>query len=109
VTIHVSDSPGGPRVLSAEGELDIVTAGALDAAALAAGASALVLDLSRVTFFDSAAVHFLDRLLRSGVPVRVVAPKGGMPHRVLEIVGMLSCVDEDLDAARLELDANPEA
>jgi anti-anti-sigma regulatory factor len=86
-------------VLAAEGELDIVSVQPLDVASLVAGASGVVLDLTRVTFFDSAATHLVDQLLRSGVPARVVAPKGGLPHRVLEIVGMLACVDEDLDAA----------
>jgi anti-anti-sigma factor len=105
VTITVTDSTGGPRVLTAEGELDVLTAEPLlaQASALVAGASAVVLDLSRVTFFDSAAVHFVDLLLRRGaevsVPVRVVAPAGRPPHRVLGIVGMLSCADEDLETA----------
>lgn len=109
--LHVTDPPRGPRVLSAQGELDVLTSEPLRGrvAQLVAGASGVVLDLTEVTFFDSSAVHFVDLLLRegarTGVPVRVVAPKGRMPHRVLEIVGMLACVHEDLEAARDGLDA----
>jgi anti-anti-sigma factor len=106
--MSVRDSAEGPRVLTAEGELDILTTEALPlrVPALVAGAVAVVLDLSAVTFFDSSAVHFVDLLLREGarvgVTVRVVAPKGRPAHRVLDLVGLLACVDEDLETALID-------
>lgn len=105
MNIQESSSAEGHRVLTAEGELDVVTVEPWKAQVpeLVEGASGLVLDLTAVTFFDSAAVHLVDLLLREGaargVAVRVVAPRGRIPHRVLQIVGMLSCVDEDLETA----------
>jgi anti-anti-sigma factor len=105
MTLSVSDPASGPRLLQPEGELDLLTVEPMLAQvpALVEGASALVLDLTGVTFFDSAAAQFVDRLLREGarcaVPVRVVAPRGGRARRVLEIVGMLDCVVEDVASA----------
>jgi len=83
----------GARVLRMRGELDIAVAPGLETQVpqLVAGATGLVLDLTAVTFFDSAGVRLVDRLAREcgrlTVPFAVVARPGTTPARVLEIVG----------------------
>jgi anti-anti-sigma factor len=96
----------GVRVLRAGGELDIV--GATDLLGrvvdLIEGASGVVLDLRPVTFLDSAGVRLVDRFAREcghrGVAFVAVAPLGGAPRRVLEIVGFgPPLVVDELEAA----------
>ncbi len=105
------DRADGVAVLRAAGELDAARAPQLLPRADALldgelrGARGVVLDLSRVTFFDSSGVRLLDRLLRGcaarGARVRVVAPPGSPTRRVLELVGMTGpLVEDDLGAAR---------
>jgi anti-sigma B factor antagonist len=83
----------GPRVLRMRGELDIAVAPGLlpRVPDLVAGAPGVVLDLTAVTFLDSAGVRLVDRLAREcgrvGVPFVVVATPGKTPARVLDIVG----------------------
>jgi anti-sigma B factor antagonist len=83
----------GPRVLRMRGELDIAVAPGLlpRVPDLVAGAPGVVLDLSAVTFFDSAGVRLVDRLARecgrARVRFAVVATPGTTPARVLDIVG----------------------
>jgi anti-sigma B factor antagonist len=75
------------------GELDIAVAPGLlpRVPDLVAGAPGVVLDLTAVTFLDSAGVRLVDRLAREcgrvGVPFVVVATPGKTPARVLDIVG----------------------
>lgn len=96
----------GVRVLRAEGELDVISVPPVLAstASLVQGAHGVVLDLSRVTFFDSSGVRLVDRLSREAARVRaayrVVAPSGSTARRVLELVGLATLLaDEDLPAA----------
>jgi anti-sigma B factor antagonist len=83
----------GPRVLRMRGELDIAVAPGLlpRVPDLVAGAPGVVLDLTAVTFLDSAGVRLVDRLAREcarlGVAFVVVATPGTTPARVLDIVG----------------------
>lgn len=85
----------GVHVLVLEGELDAISAPLLEPGLLdlVSAAVPLLVDLDQTTFFDSAGVRLIDRLRRrcgsQGVALRVVAPVGSMPRRVLEIVGML--------------------
>lgn len=97
--------PGGPddvRVLRASGELDVVTwqeeVGGVPS--LVPPDRPLVLDLTDVTFFDSAGVRMLDALAREsakyGQSFRVVAPPASRSRRVLDLVGLgdgLACDD----------------
>ncbi|MEU6591613.1 ANTAR domain-containing protein [Streptomyces sp. NPDC046881] len=93
-TLAVDGRAEGDRVaLTARGELvhgctDTLT-GAL--AALPAGAARVDLDVSGVTFLDTAGLAVLDTLaaygLRRGVPVRATGWRG-QPRRVLELVGL---------------------
>jgi anti-sigma B factor antagonist len=80
-------------VLRADGELDLAAVPDLLARVpdLVDGAAGVVLDLRPVTFLDSAGLRLLDRFAREcgqrGIPFAAVAPSGGGPRRVLEIVG----------------------
>ena len=103
---HVTSSDGGLRVLRATGELDVLGVAPLleQAPDLVKGATAVVLDLSDVTFFDSSGVRLVDTLSRrcavAGAGFRVVAPPGGRSRRVLELVGMADdLAEDDLDTA----------
>lgn len=106
MTLEAVPAPGGVRLLRVHGELDVVAADALtrDVARLTGGTGPLVLDLSLVTFFDSAGVRFVDRLARecdrTGWPFRVVAPNGTRARRVLDVVGLSAgLATHDVDAA----------
>jgi anti-anti-sigma regulatory factor len=70
VRVVMHDAEG---VVSLHGDIDVGVAGEFDAAAheLARADLPVHMDASRVTFCDSAAVHFLALLLRSGLSVRV--------------------------------------
>ena len=108
---HVTSSDGGLRVLRARGELDVLGVAPLleQVPELVRGATSVVLDLSEVSFFDSAGVRLVDRLARScdrnGAGFRVVAPAGGRARRILDVVGIgdaLACesVDDAVAAVR---------
>lgn len=107
MTVQPLPDQDGVRVLRADAELDATTVPPLLAAVptLVAGAQGLVLDLSAVTFFDSAGVRLVDRLSREsarvGARFRVVAPTGTTGRRVLELVGFAAVLAvEDLQTAR---------
>ena len=107
---HVTSSDGSLRVLRATGELDVLGVAPLleQVPDLVKGATAVVLDLSGVTFFDSSGVRLVDHLSRqcaaSGAGFRVVAPPGSRSRRVLELVGMSDpLAEDDLDAALASL------
>jgi anti-anti-sigma factor len=103
------DRPDRVRVLQAWGEMDLtvvpaVVAGLQD---LVAGAPAVVLDLSAVSFFDSSGVRLVDQLARicggAGAAFRVAAPPESAGRRVLEIVGMGALLTDTLGAAVSEV------
>jgi anti-sigma B factor antagonist len=93
LTVDVRPGAGEARVLRMRGDLDIAVAPELmpRVPELVAGVPGVVLDLSAVTFFDSAGVRLVDRFAREcgrdGVAFAVVAAPGTPPARVLEIVG----------------------
>ena len=93
LTVDVRRGAEEPRVLRMRGDLDIAVAPELmpRVPELVAGVPGVVLDLSAVTFFDSAGVRLVDRFAREcgrdGVAFAVVAAPGTPPARVLEIVG----------------------
>lgn len=79
-------------MVSLSGELDLTNARELEERlrALAPAESALVLDLNRVVFIDSAALHVLFKLARhlgQGSLVLVLDPEAPV-SRTFEIVGM---------------------
>jgi stage II sporulation protein AA (anti-sigma F factor antagonist) len=69
------------------GEVDMATADRMYRAAVADGAGSATLDLSAVTFFDSAAIHALIRLAERYPGALAVLPSAQV-RRVLEISGL---------------------
>ena len=108
MTLEARDD-GALRVLVATGELDAaVVPELLDTLpSLVAGAAGVALDLTSVTFFDSSGVRLVDRLTRTCARAStgfvVVAPRAGLPWRVLDLVGFGGQAVEDVAAARARL------
>jgi anti-anti-sigma factor len=69
------------------GEVDVVTAPRMYAAATSHPATALTLDLREVTFFDSAAIHALVKLTERFPGSLTVLPSAQV-RRILEITGL---------------------
>lgn len=106
MTIEPLPLDGGVRVVRFSGELDFSTTAELvpELGGITEAAEAVILDLTAVSFFDSSGVRLVDHVARScahaGVAFRAVAPAGGVPRRVLEIVGLAdSLTSLDLEAA----------
>jgi anti-sigma B factor antagonist len=103
--VTLPDRGDGVRLLCASGELDVAVVPALlpEVRDLVSAARGVVLDLSDVTFFDSSGVRLLDRIAgecqRAAASFRVVAPPGSAPRRVLELVGLVELVADDLATA----------
>lgn len=98
----------GVCVLRITGEFDAVSAQPLhDQVTALVGGEPLVLDLTRVTFFDSSGVRVVNRLARTHderAGFRVVAPPGGRARRVLDIVGFgTGVVTDDVEQALAQL------
>ena len=111
IVIAPPSRPSEPHVLTITGELDVATVPDVlgRVPELVPGASALVVDLSEVSFLDSSGVRFLHRLARAceqaGTGLRVVTPPVCRARRVLDIVGMTLLVVDDLPSARAALAA----
>src|SRR5690349_24333206 len=88
----------GTVILTCVGEIDTRVAPALRAQVLKliSDRTGVIIDLTPVTFFDSAAVRFLDDIAREcahhNTPVKAVAPPGTPARRVLDIVGMSAMI-----------------
>jgi anti-anti-sigma factor len=79
---------GDRVVVTVSGEVDMATADAMTRAATdAEAATAALIDLRAVTFFDSAAIHALLRLAEHYGAAFEVLPSDQV-HRVLEISGL---------------------
>ncbi|MET0425388.1 MAG: STAS domain-containing protein [Actinoplanes sp.] len=78
---------GDRVVVTVSGEVDMATAEAMTRAATARAATAALIDLRAVTFFDSAAIHALLRLAERYGAAFEVLPSSQV-HRVLEISGL---------------------
>lgn len=98
----------GIIVAAVEGEIDSSNAAELRLALserLPSASSALVLDLSEVTYLDSSGVHLLfdlgRRLAARRQSMRLVVPPVAPMRRVLELcaVGSVAPMDDSLDAA----------
>lgn len=75
------------------GELDMSNAGDIHQRLLTAGRDSLrlLVDLSELTFIDSAGVSALDQLnlaLTQDGQLQIIAPDGSIPARTLALVGM---------------------
>ena len=81
-----------PHVARLDGEIDLANAKLIEAEVLCAlgDASALIVDLAAVTYFDSSGMRMLDGLARAcrtaGIPLRVVAPDGSPARMILRVV-----------------------
>ncbi len=114
-TISVSGADGGPAVVSAAGELDIVGAPALARAFAGLERSDLTgvaVDLSELTFIDSSGISTLataaQRARARGVWMVVAVPAGDV-RRVFDIVrfGDFVQLEDSLPAALLRLETGP--
>ena len=88
-------SAGEPTVIAPEGELDIAHVGDFRAALSAAAAeheTAVVVDLSDVSFIDSsglgALVELHNRLRRDERRLAVIAPGGSAPAVLIDLAGL---------------------
>jgi anti-anti-sigma factor len=94
--LEIDDAGGGVVVASLSGELDLTNARQLEEGlqAAAEGISLLVVDINRVVFIDSAALHVLFRLAatreRDGL-VLLMEPNAAV-SRTLDIVAMKDAV-----------------
>lgn len=77
----------GRATVTVTGEVDMSTADTMRRAALPDDVSAAVLDLRRVTFFDSAAIHAVLQLAEVYGGALTVFPSAQV-RRVLEISGL---------------------
>jgi anti-sigma B factor antagonist len=94
-----AELPSGGLLLEAAGELDIATVPELRErldAAVDAGVSRVVLDLTGVSFMDSvamAAILHARRGLADRGSLAVVIPSGSYTRLVVEIAGLPRCLD----------------
>jgi anti-anti-sigma factor len=87
-TFSAAAEVAGDRVtVRVTGEVDMATADAMFAAAAPAGVTGATLDLTAVTFFDSAAIHALVRLSERYPDELSVLPSPQV-RRVLQISGL---------------------
>ena len=83
----VGEVAGDRVVVTVTGEVDMATAGALFEAATPGRVTAAAVDLRAVTFFDSAAIHTLVRLVDHYAGAIEVFPSDRV-RRVLDIAGL---------------------
>lgn len=100
MTVDVEDRADGVRVLRAHGEIDLVAVEQLpEPSELVRAGAPLVLDLSAVTFLDSAGVRLVHQVAgtcgRNRDAFCVVAAPGSRPRRVLDVVGLAQPYAED--------------
>jgi len=82
----------GVPVARVWGELDVASASDVFAAiGKTVGPAEVIVDLSEVTFIDSSGLAALVALARAAT-VRVVAPHGSPPRRVLDLTGLASAL-----------------
>jgi anti-anti-sigma factor len=89
-----------PRVAHLSGEIDVANAAELFSTVRAGGDGGVVVDLSDVSFVDSSALNQLV-LLHNDIELRIVAPAGTPPSRLLELTGLVQVfqIYGELDAA----------
>jgi len=106
-----SERRGAAQVVAVSGEIDLSNAAALEGEIMrhAADAGAVVLDLSGLSFMDSAGVALLQRLARAvrerGGRLRLVAPGPSPVGRLVTLTRLEALIprDERLDDAVQEL------
>jgi anti-anti-sigma factor len=112
---NLEHDEAGVACVALTGELDLTNADELAErlAAIANGATGLVIDLNRLVFIDSAAIHRLFEIAREGRPGRLafVVERGSAVAGTLEIVelGRVAPLTSSLDEARAILARAPSA
>lgn len=103
---------GGATVVHLSGEIDMANAPAISLAVVRnlTGAGAVLIDLTEVTFLDSAGVRLLDVLVGDledhGVPIRFVVDEGGAASKTLELCAFRDdLLATDLNRAADELNS----
>ena len=84
--LHQSDGAEPPRV-SASGDIDLHNVEALQRLILDADSPALVVDLSAVTYCDSATLGVLLAAAKT-TRLTLVMPAGGTTHRLITLTGL---------------------
>lgn len=84
--LHQSDDAEPPRV-SASGDIDLHNVEALQRLILDADSPALVVDLSAVTYCDSATLGVLLAAAKT-TRLTLVVPAGGTTHRLITLTGL---------------------
>ena len=104
----------GCAIVRLHGDVDHVNADEMQLEVLSAtrAAAGVVVDLTAVTFLDSAGLSCLDRIVaafrKRQAPVRVVAPADGVVRFTLDLVGFLpELLCHTLDEALDELNRPP--
>jgi anti-sigma B factor antagonist len=104
-TVHVEPSRGRASVVAIAGELDLSTIPRMESPLLEQirQRSAVVVDLSQLSFIDSCGIGVLFRASResNGVPMHVVVAEGSQVERIFEIAGVNGAlpVHRDREAA----------
>ncbi|MEW6583570.1 MAG: STAS domain-containing protein [Actinomycetota bacterium] len=99
------DWAGGVALVAVNGEIDLSNGASLERRLRTecAPATAVVLDLSGVAYMDSAGLALVDGLARDlagrGAGLRLVAPPGSAPQRVIALAGLDVPLDPTRDAA----------
>ena len=103
---------GGAAVVRLAGEIDMANAPAIGRAIVrnVTGARAVLVDLTEVSFLDSAGVRLLDTLVGDledhGTPIRFVVDAGGTAHKTLELCAFRDdLLATDLNQAADEVNA----
>jgi anti-sigma B factor antagonist len=92
--ISTETAPDGALVVRLGGEVDVLAIKALQPLleATVAGAESVTLDLTDVTFLDSAGLRMLQiisgEFLSSRRELRVIAPEGSVVRRLLDLTGL---------------------
>ena len=107
---------GGHPVVEVAGDVDLANAGEFEATLeLAAGADrgCVVVSLTGATYFDSRGIHVLlrfgERLATARQKLLIVAPRGGVLRRILDISGIpqVFAVFDTVDEAIADCAAKP--
>jgi anti-anti-sigma factor len=89
LTVRIEESAGGAAVFAIAGELDLSTIPRMESPLLeqVRQRSALLLDLTNVSFIDSSGIGALIRAFHEsdGAPIHVVVGKGSQVERVFQV------------------------
>lgn len=91
--LSLTENPDGEVVARVEGEIDMATAPAVGSkVAKSIDEGPVVLDMTRVEFIDSAGIRMMVEMARRaedrGHKLRLVAPRGCIVHRMVELTGI---------------------